>query len=88
MSDAEFWDSTVAKVLKLYETKIIEPAKRSDYFVALIISNLVSSDKKITPDDILSIKYHIKKDVIITHDPELGAQGNWRALRASLKGKR
>lgn len=92
MSEAEFWGSTVAKVLALRD-RMDTLDKRRDYFVAEILStylNTMSKGKKFEPKDILATHYR-DQSVVTTH-PDIpwdvmGIQGDWQGLRNSMKGQ-
>lgn len=93
LSSEEFWKSTLAKVTALYRVRIDQWDRRRDFFPAQLASYQLNksrqnaTDKAFTADDLLLQQYPPqKKSVIITHDPDRGAGGNWKELKSRLKG--
>lgn len=89
MTEQEFWASTYAMVAVLYHIKELEWGERRDFFAAQLIAIQVSSkEKSYSAEEILELRYpKMHESVTVTVDPDLGAAGNWKALRASLKGQ-
>jgi len=95
MTEDEFWRSTLAKVVALYDVKRLDWDKTRDYFLAQIASFQANrylrskeSDRVWNPNDFLSMVYPDgkKESVIITSrsGSEKGASGG-RELKASMK---
>ena len=80
--------------MAVYRFKVLKLGRDRDYFPAQIAAVQMNrgrtkeSDKVWTAEDFLPAVYPPSKDqsVIITHDPDRGAAGNWQALRSNLKG--
>lgn len=97
MTDEEFWRSTLAKVVALYDVKRLDWDKTRDWFPAQIASFQANrylrskdSDKVWGPGDFLGMVYpkDDPKDVIITpklDSPERGASGS-QDLKSAMKG--
>ncbi len=93
LTSDEFWKSTLAHVTALYNVRVLTWDRTRDFFVAqlgsyqLNKSRTATTDKAWNAEDLLGQKYPPqKKSVIITHDPDRGAGGNWKELKAALKG--
>lgn len=93
MSEAEFWESTAAKVLKLHDIAVMEPSKRRDFFNAQLISVLLNKDRSesspvVTVEEILSQQYPTKRNGYTSEewDDSMGAQSDWQTLKGHLKG--
>ncbi len=97
MTDEEFWRSTLAKVVALYDVKRLDWDKTRDWFLAQIASFQANrylrskeNDKLWGPGDFLGLVYpkDEPKDVIITprpDAPERGASGS-QDLKSTMKG--
>lgn len=94
LSDAEFWLSTYAKILALEDAKEVQD-KRRDFFPAFLISIELNKlkgtdDKMCTPQDVLEFQYPNRAKSVnftpSTDGPEMGASGDWKAMRDRLKG--
>ena len=101
MTEDEFWRSTLAKVVALYNVKRLDWDKSRDWFLAQIATFQANrylrsekTDRIWNPGDFLGIVYpnegRTKGESSVTvtskHDPDAGAAGDWRALKAGLKG--
>ncbi len=93
LTEEEFYKSTLAKVTALYRVKVLTWDRTRDFFPAQLASYQLNkgrqstSEKAWTAEDLLQQKYPPeKKSVIITHDPDRGAGGNWKELKSALKG--
>lgn len=83
--------------MALRKMKLYDWGRTRDYFPALcaaLMYNFMSSKdaKAWTPTSVLEGRYppeNINAGVIITpgHDPDRGAQGDWKSLRSSLKSR-
>lgn len=91
LSEEEFWGSTLAKVTALYRIQQ-EWCRTRDFFPAQIAAVGLNStrtqatDKAWSAEEILLARYPKEADPTPPHDPDHGAQGNWRHLKAALKG--
>lgn len=97
MSEAEFWASTVAKVVALRDLKYEyddKRDKRRDFFVAYLLatflnSKIESGSRSFSAGDFLNMQYPPEEQsVMITPKiPKdvMGIQGNWQALQNYLK---
>jgi hypothetical protein len=85
LSEVEFWSMTLAQVTAIYRIRVLEWDRTRDFFQAQAISLQLTGH--VSPEDILKQQYPSKKHVIITHDPDHGAAGDWRAMRAALKDR-
>lgn len=72
----------------LYRIQQLEWAQRRDFFPAQLIAIQASSEKQtFSAEDILRFRYErLPESTAEQMDPDLGAGGDWRALRAGLKG--
>lgn len=88
MTEQEFWLATYAMVAILYRIKELEWGSRRDFFTAqLIAMEATGASHTYTAEEILDLRYpKLNQSVTVTVDPDRGAGGNWRTLRASLRG--
>lgn len=88
MTEQEFWLATYAMVAVLYRIKELEWGSRRDFFPATLIGMKATGPQRTyTAEDILDMRYpKLNQSVTVTVDPDLGASGDWRALRSNLKG--
>ena len=96
LTEDEFYQSTLAKVTALYRVQVLQWDKTRDYFVCDLIALTLNklrqkeTDKIWTADELLLQRYPKLKGQSVTvtpvHDPDFGAQGDPKELKASLKG--
>lgn len=92
MTEVEFWASTYARVMALYEVQVNDWHQTRDYFIAYVASlyfgaHTPEGQTAPTSEEILASHYRPRKRrVTITHDPDHGAMGDWQALKSHLKG--
>lgn len=87
MTEQDFWLATYAMVAVLYRIKELEWGRRRDFFpAALVAMKATGPNRTYTAEDILDMRYPTLQSVTVTLDPDLGAGGDWRALRTNLKG--
>jgi hypothetical protein len=88
MTEEEFWASTYALIAILYRVKELEWSQRRDFFTATLIAMKATSEHRTyTATEILALAYpQLPDEETSDIDPDFGASGNWRALKAELKG--
>jgi hypothetical protein len=95
LTEDEFNRSSLAKVTALYRIKVLTWDRTRDFFVAQLASYQLNkgrastTEKAWTADDLLLQQYPAqskKKRNNYTTDPDRGAGGNWKELKAALKG--
>lgn len=92
MTETEFWTSTLARVTALYRIQILEWNRTRDFFPAHLLAGYLTSKgatgqtgEGVTGDEMLRIRYP-RDTPAVKIDPDLGAAGGWKHLKAALKG--
>lgn len=93
MSEGEFWSSTLAKVTALYRLQVLEWNRTRDFYPAHLLAGYLTSKgatgqtgQGVTGEEMLLLRYPREKPEQKI-DPDLGAAGGWRHLKAALKGQ-